>query len=184
MRVAVIYATVEGQTRTVAEHVGRYLRDNGHQAEMIDATHPPDAISIDDIDAIICAGPVHMGTFPAPFRRFVHRHVRELMARPGAFVSVSLTAAGGEKDELEELSEIVTGFSDETGWWPVAVHHAAGALKYTEYDYFRKWMMRRIAGKRNAPTDTSHDYEFTDWAALDAFVGGFLRDIPDLAGKV
>ena len=184
MRILVIYATVEGQTREIAEHIGRYLKDNQHEAVMVDTTHPPDSLSIDEIDGIICAGPVHIGAFPAPLRRYVERHKRELMARPGVFVSVSLTATGDDAGEWEELNEITAHFSEETGWWPVSVHHAAGALKYTEYDFFRKWMLKRIADKKDAPTDTTHDYEFTDWGALDLFVDGFVKDITDVAGKI
>lgn len=184
MRVLVIFATVEGQTRTIADHVERYLVESGHQVTAIDASHPPDAVSVDAIDAIICAGPVHVGNFPAPLRRFLQQNQRDLMARPGGFISVSLTAAGGDPNEMAELNDIVAQFSEETGWWPVAVHHAAGALKYTEYDYFRKWMLKRIADKKDAPTDTRHDYEFTDWGELDMFIDGFLSDVPDLAGKV
>jgi menaquinone-dependent protoporphyrinogen oxidase len=30
--------------------------------------------------------------------------------------------------------------------------------------------MKRIARKAGAPTDTSRDYEFTNWQALDRFV--------------
>ncbi|WP_306120258.1 MULTISPECIES: flavodoxin domain-containing protein [unclassified Roseitalea] len=184
MHIAIIYATVEGQTRTIATHIEAYLADSGHSTQVIDATHPPDAFAIDAIDGVICLGPVHIGTFPAPLRRFVRTHMRELMARPGAFISVSLTAAGGDAEEMAELAEIATAFSEETGWWPVAVHHAAGALKYTEYDYFRRWMMRRIADKHHASTDTKHDHEFTDWGELDLFIDGFLRDLPAVAGKI
>jgi menaquinone-dependent protoporphyrinogen oxidase len=184
MRILVIYATVEGQTREIAGHIERYLKDNQNEAVMIDATHPPESLSIDGIDGVICAGPVHVGTFPAPLRRYVQQHSRELMSRPGVFVSVSLTAAGDEAGEWEELNEITANFSEETGWWPVSVHHAAGALKYTEYDFFRKWMLKRIADKHDAPTDTKHDYEFTDWGALDMFIDGFLKDALAVAGKL
>jgi menaquinone-dependent protoporphyrinogen IX oxidase len=45
-------------------------------------------------------------------------------------------------------------------------------------------MLKRIADKKDAPTDTTHDYEFTDWGALDLFVDGFVKDIPDVAGKI
>lgn len=182
MRVLVVYATVEGQTRTITDHIKRFLNERGHEMAMIDATSPPDSLSIDDIDAVICAGPVHAGAFPKPLRRYVHSHVQELMARPGAFISVSLTAAGDDADEMEELQKIEAEFSEETGWWPVAVHHAAGALKFTEYDYFRKWIMKRIARGKGQATD--RDTEFTDWAALDDFLSGFLADIPKIAGKV
>lgn len=184
MHILLIYATVEGQTRKIAHHVQKYLSANGHQVTEIDATHPPDSLSVDGVAGVICTGPVHVGSFPAPLRRFVQRNQRDLMARPGAFLSVSLTAAGHDPNEMVELNEIVSAFSEETGWWPVTVHHVAGALKYTEYDYFRRWMLRRIADKKDAPTNTANDYEFTDWGELDLFVDGFLTDIPDLAGKV
>lgn len=184
MRIILIYATVEGHTRSVARHVETYLTEADHTVDLVDATHPPESIPIDSIDAVICAGPIHIGTFPAPLRRFVRSHARELMARPGAFVTVSLTAASDDAREWDELNGSVNAFSDETGWWPVSVHNAAGALKYSEYDYFRKWMMRRIADKHQHPTDASQDYEFTDWGALDMFLDGFLRDVPAVAGKV
>jgi menaquinone-dependent protoporphyrinogen oxidase len=34
--------------------------------------------------------------------------------------------------------------------------------------------LRRIAAKEGGPVDTSQDYEFTDWAALDEFTMDFL----------
>ena len=182
MQFLVIYATVEGQTRIIAEHIDRYLTDHGNEAELIDATSPPDSLSVDDVAGVICAAPVHAGSFPKPLRRYLKSHHRELMARPGAFISVSLTAAGDDEDEWADLKEMVADLSSETGWWPVAVHHAAGALKFTEYDYFRKWIMRRIARSKGEPTD--HDTEYTDWPALDAFLAGFVKDLPDVAGKV
>jgi menaquinone-dependent protoporphyrinogen oxidase len=57
------------------------------------------------------------------------------------------------------------------------VHHAAGALKYLEYDFFKRALMRQIARKEGASVDTSRDHEFTDWEALDAFVQEFADDV-------
>ena len=54
-------------------------------------------------------------------------------------------------------------------------HNAAGALKYVEYDYFKRWMMKRIAEEEDGPTDTSRDHELTDWPALDEFVDAFVN---------
>ena len=62
----------------------------------------------------------------------------------------------------------------KTGWKAKVEHHAAGALKYAEYDFFKRWVMRRISEKEGRPLDTSRDYEFTDWAALNAFVDSFV----------
>jgi menaquinone-dependent protoporphyrinogen oxidase len=46
----------------------------------------------------------------------------------------------------------------------------AGALAYSKYSFFVKLVMKTIAWKAGGPTDTSRDYEFTDWATLDRFV--------------
>jgi menaquinone-dependent protoporphyrinogen oxidase len=36
-------------------------------------------------------------------------------------------------------------------------------------------MMRRIVSKARGDTDTSRDYEYTDWADLEQFARDFLR---------
>lgn len=162
MRILIIYSTVEGQTRRITREIVAHLNQSGHVVDLVDATSPPASLSIDTMHAIICAGPVHMGHFPLPLRQYVKQHNRELMARPGLFLSVSLTALEEDDTERAELDELVGAFSNETDWWPIAVHHAAGALKYTQYDYFRKWVLKRIAKAHGAATDTEHDHEFTD----------------------
>ena len=42
------------------------------------------------------------------------------------------------------------------------------------YNFLIRFVMKRIARKAGAPTDTSRDYEFTDWSTLDAFVGNAI----------
>jgi menaquinone-dependent protoporphyrinogen IX oxidase len=37
--------------------------------------------------------------------------------------------------------------------------------------------MKRIAKKAGAETDTSRDYEYTDWSALDRCVDEIFREI-------
>ncbi|MEN0001205.1 MAG: flavodoxin domain-containing protein [Pseudomonadota bacterium] len=184
MNVLIVYATIEGQTRKIVDRLAAHLKTNGHKVETIDAASAPEKLSIDAIDAVVCAGSVHMGHFPLPMRSFIKDHHMQLMARPGLFVTVSLTALEEDEAERAALDELVADFSKESGWWPVGVHHAAGALRYTQYDYFRKWMLKRIAAKKGSETDTSRDHEFTDWDALFESVDQFLRDVPELAGKI
>ena len=51
-----------------------------------------------------------------------------------------------------------------------AILPVAGALAYSQYNFLVKLVMKGIARRAGAPTDTSRDYEFTDWPAVDAFV--------------
>jgi menaquinone-dependent protoporphyrinogen oxidase len=61
-------------------------------------------------------------------------------------------------------------FVQETGWRPPYVLPVAGALAYSKYNFFIKLIMKTISRMAGGPTDTSRDYEFTDWVALDRFV--------------
>ena len=45
----------------------------------------------------------------------------------------------------------------------------AGALAYSKYSMPVKWMMKRIAKQAGEATDTSKDYEYTDWDQIHRY---------------
>jgi menaquinone-dependent protoporphyrinogen oxidase len=45
----------------------------------------------------------------------------------------------------------------------------AGALRYSRYPLPLRWFMRRIAKQAGGDTDTSRDYEYTDWGRVDDY---------------
>ncbi len=95
---------------------------------------------------------------------------------PSAFVSVSLSIVSDNAEERQEGEDYPTGLLAETGWQPLAIHHAGGALRLAEYDFFKRWMVRRLS--RNAPAgEAKGDREFTDWAALELFASEFANEI-------
>jgi menaquinone-dependent protoporphyrinogen oxidase len=53
----------------------------------------------------------------------------------------------------------------------------AGALPYTRYNFLIRFMMRRIVKTEGGDTDTSRDYEYTDWAAVDRFAAEFVDEV-------
>ena len=91
------------------------------------------------------------------------------------FLSVSLTAAGHDPEGMEELDTIVDRFTDEIGWQPSVTVHVAGALRMSEYDFFKAWIMGRIAADRGEPIGRKEDREYTDWEALRGGVLGWTR---------
>jgi len=56
-------------------------------------------------------------------------------------------------------------------------------LRYSRYDPITRWIMKKIAAKEGGPTDTSRDYELTDWEAVDHFAekltAGFHAATPE-----
>jgi menaquinone-dependent protoporphyrinogen oxidase len=53
----------------------------------------------------------------------------------------------------------------------------AGAVLYTQYPWLKKWMMKRIVGKAGGGTDTTRDYEYTDWNDLRRFANEFVGQL-------
>ena len=88
---------------------------------------------------------------------------------PSAFFTVCLTIA----DDTDESREATRGYHDEfvaaTGWTPRRDHDLRRGLQYREYDFATRLLMRLLMRKQGHPTDTSRDYDYTDWAAVEAF---------------
>jgi menaquinone-dependent protoporphyrinogen oxidase len=57
------------------------------------------------------------------------------------------------------------------------VKPVAGALLYTHYNFLVRLIMKNIARKAGASTDTSRDYDYTNWPALDKFVDDFAAQV-------
>jgi menaquinone-dependent protoporphyrinogen oxidase len=173
MNVLVLYGTTEGQTRKIASFIADRLTAAGHAATLVDANDVVPALDPASFDAVLIAGSLHLGRYQNSVVHFVKAHRAALNARATAFISVSLAAAGDEADDVAGLEKCVHDFLAESGWQPRAVHHAAGAFRYTQYDFFKRWAMKYIAYRKGQPTDTSKDFEYTDWDALGRFIDQF-----------
>lgn len=173
MIILVGYATVEGQTRKIAEAVASAVESTGNHALLFDTASGGEYAVEHPFAAILCA-PVHAARYPGSFAAFVGQEVTWLNTVPSAFVSVSMLIRSEFEEEREEAAHFPDTLLSETGWKPRLIHHAAGALRYREYDFFKRWIIRRMAAHENAPTDVTRDHEFTDWTALAAFVQQFL----------
>jgi menaquinone-dependent protoporphyrinogen oxidase len=181
MRVLIVYGTTEGHTRHLADFAAECLRHDGNQAHTVEAGHP--GAEPEDFDAVIVAASLHVGRYQPSVVEYARAHHERLGRIPSAFISVSLSAAGENPDDWEGLDECVARFRNETLWTPAAVHHAAGAIRYSRYDFFKRLLLHRIAAKRGRPTVTSRDYDLTDYDALQSFVLEFVAEADPSRGS-
>jgi len=184
-RVGVFYATREGQTRRIADHIAAELGKLGFDVDTQDVKHPL-AFKLDRYSAVVLAASVHAGSHEPEMVKFVKENRSRLENLPSAFVSVTLSEAGVEKsgtttDEharfVADVNQMLEKFVADTDWHPTRMKPVAGALVYTHYSFLVRFVMKRIARKAGAATDTSRDYDYTDWAALDKFVKEFAAEI-------
>lgn len=176
MSILVVYATVEGQSRKIAEYVADRIERAGTQVVIGDVGQAGYA-EPGRFEAVIICAPIHMGRYPDRIVRFIEDWKPVLEEKRTALVTVSLSIASNIEEEVAESKGYPRKLEKKTGWKATVEHNAAGALRYVEYDFFKRWIMRRIAEKEGGPVDTSHDHELTDWKALDAFVESLLADL-------
>jgi menaquinone-dependent protoporphyrinogen oxidase len=53
------------------------------------------------------------------------------------------------------------------------VEQVAGAYLPSKYDFFRRFIMRRIIAAKDPQADLDADKEYTDWTAPDTLIDGF-----------
>lgn len=169
--ILVLYGTSEGHTARVAAAIADELRANGTRVDVFDAGESsPDPTHY---AGVIVAASVHVGRYQRAVKQWLRRHAPTLHDTPGAFVSVCLGVLQHDPKVQDEVAAIATRFLAQTGWRPTFTTSVAGALPYTRYGWFKRWLMKRIVAKAGGDTDTSRDYEYTDWASLRTFARHF-----------
>lgn len=173
MKILVVYGTTEGHTRKVAERVGEYIKSAGHKAQLADSTDKPSSVNLADYSAVIIAGSVHQRHYQGSLAYFIHSRLDELRQLPTALLSVNLSMVTAT--DCKEANADVQKLLEDTGWTPDSTKLVAGALKYSQYDFFKRQIMKIMAKQGHMPTDTEEDYEFTDWNDLQEFIDEFIR---------
>lgn len=170
MKTLILYGTTEGQTRKVCEFIAKRLGDIGDAVTLADATGNTTLVDLRAYDAAIIAASLHAGQYQSPVAHFARTNHAWLNRMPTAFISVSLSAAGTDAEDLKGIADCAERFKADTGWTTPAIHHVAGAFRFTEYDFFKRWVLKLIAWQKGVEVEPGKDVELTDWDALAATV--------------
>jgi len=170
----ILYATTEGQTARIAERIAQKLRDKGHAAETRPANEVRGNLESAKYDGVIVGASIHYGRHPGYLRSLVRSQRAALEGRPSAFFSVSLSG-GGPHPKLKAARRYLEVFLRQTGWRPQQTATFAGALPFSKYGTFKRLLMVVFVGLSGGDTDTSRDYEYTDWDAVERFAEAFAQ---------
>jgi len=176
--VLILFATREGQTEKIARRMAGVLEAKGHTVQLRDVDRSARELDLKRYGVVFVGSPVRVGAYLKSVIRFVQAQRAALERIPSAFFSVSLAVAvrKGERktDGRAETLRVVEKFKRATGWSPRRIELIAGALPYSKYNFLIRFVMRRIAAAAGGDTDTSRDYEYTDWSAVDRFASEFV----------
>ena len=183
MKILIAYATTDGQTRKIARFAADHLTDAGHATELLNV-EDAEGLDLAWFDRAVLAGSLHAGGFQKALSGFVTGHGTALAAMPTLFLPVSLSAAGHDAEDWAGLEGCVTKFLVEAVWQPGRIEHVAGAFRFSKYDVFRAWTMKRIAAQKGQVMGPDGDREYTDWARLAAVLDDWQGDLPQAASSL
>ncbi len=171
-RVLIVYATREGQTAKIAERLAARIGAAGHPVELVDAADLDRAAAIDPrrFELLVFGASMHAGGVEKELVDFIQVHRSTIESRPRAFFLVLLSAA--TKDPALRERWLADARNKLAGQIPVPfneIETIAGTLAYSKYSWPMKLIMRRIARQAGQETDMQRDYEYTDWAQVDAY---------------
>jgi menaquinone-dependent protoporphyrinogen oxidase len=173
----VLYASTHGQTAKIAARVADALERGGVMADLRRADPKLDP-SPADYDLVVVGGSIHAGHHQRELVDWARRHAATLTTMPSAFFSVSLSAADDTDDARATARKYVDEFVEATGWTPRMSERFAGALQYREYEFFTRLLIKLMMHRAGHPTDTSQDYDYTDWDAVGRFGGECAALLP------
>ena len=180
MNILILYATMEGQTAKVAEWMADVLRNKGHQVTTRCGEHLPADFDTGSFEAAILGGSIHMGHFPRYLKNFISQHRDWLDNVPSAFFTVCMGINSQQTKSRQEAAAYGEEFFKETNWHPALTTTFAGAVKYTQYNFVTRFIMKMISRREGGSTDTSRDHEYTDWDLVARFTEQFDKSLKEL----
>ena len=177
--ILVLYASSEGQTARVADHVATVSRERGHDVSQFEIDDAPTDLDPTAYDGVLVGASIHAGKHQQRARRFVEGHRDALAAVPSAFFQVSLSSASDDPERQAEAAGYVEDLRTATGWEPDRVGTFAGALRFSEYGWLKGKLMKAIARDFD-PDAGGEDREYTDWDAVTAFTEDFLSMVEEV----
>ena len=172
-RILICYATHEGQTRKILEHMMVHAKES--DIEWCKLGEEP-SLPLGDYKKVLLGASIRYGHFPKALTLWVAKHKEEL-ARVGAgFIGVCLTARKPEKNQ-PHTNLYMQKWLRRSPWQPAHCAVFAGALCYSRYNWWQTRIIQLIMWMTGGSRDTSQDLEFTDWQQVDRFAQRFLNDL-------
>lgn len=171
--IGIYYYSKYGQTRKIAEFLKKKLQDKGCAAIAVDLRKRPEMVEIPRVDerfdTLIIAAPLYARRYPKRVVQFIKKNNAALSLKNSGFCSISLAEASRTEEAHREVLGPLTELMLQRGWSPQWVASFPGALEYRRYSVLIRMIMKRISRQTGGPTDTSRDYEFTDWDEVARF---------------
>jgi len=166
-RIAVYYASHDGQTRKVVDRLAEHLGARGVGVTLTDLMDVPTPPTDADADLILVATAIRYGTHLKPARRFLAQARLSVQAEKLAVISINLTARKPGR-QTAEGNVYLRKWLQRLDLAPALAAAIAGKLDYPAYRWFDRMMIQAIMTISGGPTDPATVVEYTDWNQVEA----------------
>ena len=167
--IALYYATHDGQSRRIAEHISRRLAECEIITPPLDvAALPPAPADLAAASVVVLVAAVRYGRHLPEADRFLATYRSLKSPPPLAFASVNLTARKPAKTTAAGnpyLRKVIARYR----FAPAVAAAFAGCLDYRRYGWMDRQIIRFIMLLTRGPTDPNTCIEYTSWQAVDEF---------------
>lgn len=165
-KVLIVFHSEEGQSEKIAASIGTTLQSCGIEVGLSEVSDAPPLASY---DGVVLGDSIHAVKHSAELRAYLKQHANALNDLPTGLFQVSLTSANPDDAHTMAARELIDRLLADTGYTPTLVAMFAGRLAYSQYGRIKRHIMKWIVRREGGGTDTSRDYEYTDWNAVTAF---------------
>lgn len=177
MNILILYGSSEGQTEKIANYMADLITKQGHEVTTQSGKEVSANVALDAFDAVFIGASIHMGQYQSYIKKLVSQQRDRLNQLPSAFFSVCMAIHSKHAKGREEARGYEEKFLRDTGWQPRLRESFAGAVKYTQYNFITRFIMKMISKREGGSTDTTRDHEYTDWAKVAGFTQTFLEKL-------
>jgi menaquinone-dependent protoporphyrinogen oxidase len=174
-----LFGTGEGQTAKIADSITAEFRARGHETTTVNVAEIGSELNLNESDAVLIGASVHYGRNQKSVRKWVKANRDILVGKPNGFFQVS-GASGAKNDEgLAEATGYLDKFIHDTNWQPDRIVLFGGALRFSEYGFLKRALLKFIVRNQEFETDESGDAELTDWESVVSFAREFAAFVEE-----
>ncbi len=174
-RILILYSTIDGHTVTIGQRLQGQLEASGATVSLREIA-VCDETTLQAADFTVIGASIRYGRHRPAVLAFMRRH-RALLEGRSAFFSVNVVARKPAKN-TPETNPYCRKFLARLGWRPPLLAVFAGRIDYPRCGPLDRWAIRFIMWLTKGPTDPHGVFEFTDWAAVDAFGARLVAALP------
>ena len=164
-KILIIHSSVDGHTTHICERI-RSVR-NDLDIDIISLSKTKN-ISLNKYEMIVIGASIRYGKYRKELFEFIEKNLNVIHSKKNAFFSVNVVARKAEKNSTD-TNPYIEKFLLKTSWKPKIIDVFAGKIEYPKYNLFDRSIIKFIMWMTNGPTDSSKNFEFTDWSKVEKF---------------